>query len=382
MSLDSEDHADEDEADMSQPHGFGTEIEGGSMFQTITFNDHSLRIFFEGDGAEFEFDSENELGQEMDGESDWEDVDEGGDDATESDDDADDFLESDEEDSKSDESTDSDEDSDDGEGLFDTKPRHRNSRYRLEALHPMDLALLRVNWQIYNETRPIFYGGVSFILDVQPLAAIRFFKTLPLQDFQSITSITITSEALLADDQYVREAWSWAETSLYKGPPAMMTRFGAFVALEMPKLDEVFMYVPYRGHEDWYCSLAPVEMEMLVAHDRIERLCLVFLGEEAALDLRDERSDSQCFRNMMGLLRTLDITHHELEVLNPAPQRSDSESFNLWLEKRGQFHENRDKGRKFCYRWGDRDVDMGSDGNVQAVLQLWIDHSDAEVETT
>ncbi|KAK3713053.1 hypothetical protein LTR37_008738 [Vermiconidia calcicola] len=181
---------------------------------------------------------------------------------------------------------DSEDDESEDESPFVSKPRHRNSRYKLETLRSLNLALLRVSRQVNDETLPIFYGGVTFILDCKPLVAIQFFKTLPKRAFKSIMLIAFTGEALMTDDCYVREGWSpldmpsymSSNMPLYVGPPTMLTPTGAFFAANMLKLTEVYLYVLYEGDEDWYAANAPPEMQMLLAYGRIERLYFLFFG--------------------------------------------------------------------------------------------------------
>ncbi|KAK3723500.1 hypothetical protein LTR37_001752 [Vermiconidia calcicola] len=287
-------------------------------------------------------------------------------------------LDSDEEDEE-DEGTDSEDgtawgkgenDSDDDEPEdFVSKPRHRNCRYKLETLHPLNLALLRVSRQLHGESLPIFYGGVTFILDCESLIAIHFFKTLPERAFKSITSIAFTGEALMEDDCYVREGWSEELGPFYVGPPTMSTPTGAFLAANMPKLAEVYLYVPYGGDQHWYANKAPIEMQMLLAYGRIERLYFVFFGRNTAGILESGRVSKECYSNLMGLLDKTEHARRQYKLFDPFGQYAyDEDGTARWGKEHDRYvaeHEN-----DFEWRWGDRDIDMGSDGNVQAVIEL------------
>ncbi|CAJ2503811.1 Uu.00g112050.m01.CDS01 [Anthostomella pinea] len=94
----------------------------------------------------------------------------------------------------SDDGYDSDEGDEDGD--------EDSPRYELEAFCPINLALLFTNEQIYAEAMPIFYSGVTFIVDVEGKAALRFFRSLPAPARESITTLAFNSGALFADDYH------------------------------------------------------------------------------------------------------------------------------------------------------------------------------------
>jgi hypothetical protein len=78
----------------------------------------------------------------------------------------------------------------------------------------------------------------------------------------------------------------------------MVTKLGAVLA-GMPMLKHLSMYLPYGGDEDWYCTWAPIEAQLLLAEHHIETVSFVFLGEKAAEALRKYRSQ-ECYKALMG----------------------------------------------------------------------------------
>ena len=254
------------------------------------------------------------------------------------------------------------------------RPRHPRSRYKLETLEPLDLALLRVSREVYDEVLPIFYGSIAFLVDTDPLSVVRVFKALPNRARESITTLAISSEAMMTDDRYARAAWSHGEIPIYDGPPKMVTPFGTFLATALPSLSKVYLYAPYGGVEDWYPSLAPVEMQMLLAHGCIKTLCFVFSGEEVAEDLSNGLSSQRCFDRWMGQMHTTDFARHKFELSNPEPD--DDSMLGSWLKRGDEYVKA--YVPPFSWRWGDRNISMGSDGNVQAVVELYLGNALAD----
>ena len=255
-------------------------------------------------------------------------------------------------------------------GLDSSKLRHRNSRYKLETLEPINLALIRVNLEVYQEAIPIFYRSVNFVIETDPLSAMRFFKALPYFLCPCIETLTIPSRALMTDDKYARAAWSKGQIPPYNGRPTMLTPFGTFLAVLMPSWSHVYLYPPYGGSEDFYPPFAPLEMQMPLAHGYIQKLSLVFMGEDVAKDLKRGLSSQKCFDRMMGKLHSTSFAEHKFVLANPEPETSNSKAVRKWFERRDQYVKS--YVSPFAWRWGDRNIDMRCSGNVQAVVELYL----------
>ncbi|KAK5122572.1 hypothetical protein LTR85_003835 [Meristemomyces frigidus] len=207
-----------------------------------------------------------------------------------------------------------DEDEDGGDTSDDEDyPWRRRGRYELAAFRRLDVALLQVNRQIHSEALPIFYGGTTFLIDCDGKAAIRFFRKVPIPARKAITSLALGGETLLADDAGVR--WTWSGDLAHpklSTPAPMVTPFGAFLATKLPKLEQLYVYVPYGGTEDFYCSHAPPEL------------------------VHGSSSQKKALSKLRSMAKSVWVGQ------NP-----------VWID----------------WKWGDRSIDMGSDGMVQAVIE-------------
>ncbi|KAK4962910.1 hypothetical protein LTR10_000537 [Elasticomyces elasticus] len=189
-------------------------------------------------------------------------------------------LESEEDEYDSDELDDDDEGDDD----YMTSARSHKKTYGIIAVIPFSLSLLRVNRQLHEEATPVFYSGTRFLMDSQ-----------------CITAVTITGCALMGDDGPSRRAWSGSiNQPRHTGPPTMLTPYGSLLA-SMPKLKHVSLYLPCGGNEDWYCTFAPIEAQMLLIAERIETLSFVFLDEDTVEALQKYKQSQECYERLMGL---------------------------------------------------------------------------------
>jgi len=243
----------------------------------------------------------------------------------------------------------------------------------LAASHRLDLSLLLVNRQVHAEAASALYGGITFLIDADGRAAIRFFRDLPKQAREAITSVAIGGEALLGDDYGSRWSWSGDRTSpKCLNPVPMVTPFGAFLATKLPKLKHAYLYVPFGGTEVNYCTRAPAELEMLLAYRHIERLYYIFFGGESGAALR-KYGAVECGTLMLGSANIV-IEEHIFDILSPPPKLSaSSEKQSRWDKHvkvkaawvaRNPVHVD--------WKFGDRNIDMGSDSRVQAVLESWL----------
>ena len=159
------------------------------------------------------------------------------------------------------------------------------TQFGVEAFPRLNLALLAVNHQIRDEALPIFFGGVAFLVDGSPLQTIHFFRELPRTVRRNIRTLTICSSSLYADDYMVRQSWSTGQIDVQLSKP-MDTPLGSYMARCLPKLECVYLYVPYGGFDDFYCSYEPLEMLKLIKYGRIETLNYYFCGTEVAQALK------------------------------------------------------------------------------------------------
>lgn len=323
-------------------------------------------------------DGEEDGSEEVDG--DWEDDADGSDlselvDELNGEDDGDDASES------------FDEVEDDDDNSVEPDDEDGGRRYNSESFRPLDIGLLSVNRQINSEALPIFYGNTTFVLDSDGEAVVKFLRALPERARNSISSITLTSFTLMGDDAYSRRAWSGKTKSpKFRGSPTMITPFGAFLATKLPSLEIVSFYFPFGGGEDWYCTWAPTELLMLLWHRRIALLNFVFLGDRVAATLKECSGSDECYETLMGDWgedAEINIGEHLFELNNPAPEGEYSEEFRrecqLYFAARDKYAAEIDEADEgLIWEWGDRTLEMGSDGNVQAVVSMWMSSEDGK----
>ncbi|KJX92047.1 hypothetical protein TI39_contig5943g00005 [Zymoseptoria brevis] len=208
-------------------------------------------------------------------------------------------------------------------------------RYRLVTRSHFDLNFFRVNRCLHDAASSYFYATTTFILDSDAVASIPFLSSLPGHARKSIQSVTLNGNILMTDDGSNRVSWSGNSTRpQYRDDRRLefVASFTAFLASHLPSLREVSLYVPCGGAEDWYPPLAPEELHKMLKYGRIDKLNFVFMGEDTAEVLEDQRQESRdIYRALMG----------------------------PWAEK---------IVGPISWSRGERDLDMGSDGNTQAVV--------------
>ncbi|EGP88201.1 uncharacterized protein MYCGRDRAFT_92872 [Zymoseptoria tritici IPO323] len=207
-------------------------------------------------------------------------------------------------------------------------------RYRLVTRNHFTLDLLRVNRCLHDAASSYFYATTTFVLDSDAIASMRFLSSLPDHARKCIQSVTLTGNTLMTDDGSNRISWSGNPTRPhYKDDRRLelVAPFTAFLASHLSSLREVSSYVPCGGAEDWYPPLAPEELLKLLKYGRIDKLNFVFMGEDTVETLEGERRSSRdIYSALMG----------------------------PWAEK---------IVGPISWSWGERDLDMGSDGTTQAV---------------
>lgn len=203
------------------------------------------------------------------------------------------------------------------------------------------------------------------------LGAIRFFTTLPEKARKSITTLALVSGALWTNDHNVEQAWTEVHRPRPKHFPPMATPFGFFLANDMPRLKQVFLYVSSVCLEDFYCKVAAAELHRLLVHKRIRVLSYVFFGKEAAQQLRDGKGKSTChiakIAQEVTLAYPLAVFKRFYPTVGPGPDR-DNPPFDGWDARREHYAMSRISS--FILQWDERDIDMGLEGNVQAVVAV------------
>lgn len=81
----------------------------------------------------------------------------------------------------------------------------------------------------------------------------------------------------------------------------------------------------------------------------------------------------------------VNLGEHIFEIANKPPEGEYSEEFRercrVYFERRDEFARGVDEGEEgLIWEWGGRGVEMGSDGNVQAVVSMWMTAAKGEGE--
>ena len=252
-------------------------------------------------------------------------------------------------------------------------------RYKLVSKNPIDISLMLVCHETYNEAFAFFYQGLHFVLDCDGTSALRFLESLPPLGLRRIANIVLTSTVLSDDDATSFLAWSPNGTEApYIRYPPMATPFGAYLALAMPGLSHVSLYMPYGGNEKMCCARAPIDIGTLLAYGRIKRMSLVFSGEQAATTIRQD-SQTTSYEALVGRLQDMEkkIARQGFGLMVPMPRSRDCAKG--WGKLCEAFVQT--CAAEFVWNYGERDVDMGSDGNVQAVVDFVLDGKSMQRKT-
>ena len=189
--------------------------------------------------------------------------------------------------------------------------------------------------------------------------------------------MAITNNPLLGDDGSTRRAWSGDPGSpSYRAADGLtlVTPFAATLAKNLPNLKVFSFYVPWSGDTDCYCIWAPIELSMMLKYRRIQQLNHVFFGGKTAKALQMNSQD--CYEELMGLLADGEkLAQHEFALRDPhvtGPYTNESRKKIQQRMRREDAYVD-DNASPFAWRWADREVDMGSCGNVQAVVACFND---------
>lgn len=242
---------------------------------------------------------------------------------------------------------------------------------------PLHTGLLSVNKQISEEALPIFYRNTTLVLDGDGSSCMQFIRALPTATRRRIISMAITNSPLMGDDGPSRRAWSgMTDSPLYRAADGLtlVTPFATTIAKNLPNLEVFSLFVPWSGDCDWYCTWATTELSMMLKYGHLKQLNHVFFGEKAAKALQLDSDD--CYEELMGRLADgRKLAEHEFALRDPrstGPYTDES-------RKKGQQRMRREDkyvhehAEPFAWEWADRDLDMGSCGNVQAVIACYND---------
>lgn len=199
--------------------------------------------------------------------------------------------------------------------------------YKILGNISVDTALLMVSRQLHDEVAPFFYRSIIFIFDCSSLSAMRFLLALPSPSLDNIMSIGFTSKALCQTDPDSEPAWR-SPCQRFDNGGTLFTPLALFLSARFPRLTDLYLGTPVSGDADWFCGWAPIELHQMLGLKAFRRLHHVFCGRKAAKLLR--RYDSEkAFQRFME------------DLLGVVPQN---------------------------WQWTSRNLDFGSDGNVQAVI--------------
>jgi hypothetical protein len=237
---------------------------------------------------------------------------------------------------------------------------------------PVHTGLLSVNKQISEEALPVFYRNTTLVLDADGFSCMRFIRSLPRATRKRITSMALANSPLMGDDGPSRRAWSGDPGSpCYRAADGLtlVTPFAATLAKNLPNLKVFSLYVPRLGDEDWYCIWAVIELSMMLKHRRIQQLNHVFFGEGTAKALQKNSQD--CYEELMGRLADDEkLTMYEFALRDPHVKDPYMDVSRKKIQQRMRREDAyvKDNASPFTWRWADRELDMGTCGNVQAVI--------------
>ncbi|KAF7191590.1 hypothetical protein HII31_07092 [Pseudocercospora fuligena] len=193
--------------------------------------------------------------------------------------------------------------------------------YRIFARAPVDNSLLMVSRQVGEEAAPYFWSSLTLIFEYTAIGTMRFLLSLPAPALGHLKSIGLTSWIFTDDDKDSYDAWNGSiDSPLYRRPdgPTLITPFASFLTSYLPKLEEIYLYTPTGGDEEFYCLPATLDLhEMLDCH-YVKRLHHVFLGGPAAKILTKYTS-KDALEMLVGRIPDL-VGYHWYRLLYPEPE--------------------------------------------------------------
>lgn len=274
--------------------------------------------------------------------------------------------------------------------LRDHPRQEDEGRYNLECITRHLLSLLFVNRLVHEESWPIFWSKVIFVFGAPGLDTMHFLNSLPEEALSRITSIGLTGRSLYCDGKSCSPFNSCSEiynphreNSLYCDPiycergMELVFPLPAYLATKTPALEEVYYAVQTFDSSDpsecaYNVSDAPLDLGLLLVHGRIKRLCHVFVGGFAKRTLGEDRlSDSEmCYGALMfetASEYSLELHCFGQKVPKPFFRFGRNEAvYREWRDARREYAGENEW--TFNWEWASRDIDIGSDGTIQAVV--------------
>lgn len=176
---------------------------------------------------------------------------------------------------------------------------------------------------------------------------------LPRIALANIKAVGLPAYAFMADDKESRCGWSGSlHSPLYRNQAglALVTPFASFLAIELPKLEDIYFRVPMFGEADFYCGLAPRDLHKVLRHGHIKRLHHVFSGKETSTALKEKDSET-CIQHMLGDLpdRVID---HRLRLLNRYPQKVHRKQMLRWMDAQSEYYNKHRYSFAGDWEWG------------------------------
>lgn len=227
------------------------------------------------------------------------------------------------------------------------------------------IALLLTCREINTDATAIFYAVTNFVVDSDPIYAIRLFKTLPEARLRIITTITLPPSMLDSENDSREAAWDpEGMCSLPHTAPAMNTPFGTFLVPEMPKLSDIYVNKKVVGDSgEEMCPWALADLESLLCHRRIGRLHYLSMSGYAARILGFGLDDDETKAALMDTVGA-DVAGQEFDLrYSSLSGRGRMKLKNEYVEEHGRV--------LFGWKWEDRDSEMRAE-NVQAVFTAWL----------
>lgn len=268
-----------------------------------------------------------------------------------------------------------------GKQIHASSMKRVSRTYMLLSLDPRNVSLLQCSRQLHDEAAAMLYGHSRFIIGESASEGLLFLDALPGRYLSQITKIGIDRQALYADDEPTRQAW----TTYDDGPsfPCSLpldTPFAAYLAFYMPALQEVSLAVPPGGHDDWFCGFAPLDLMRLLRLGKISKLEYMFTGEVAVSMLQSSDSSFECYQRMVGTLEEMqpELAGEEFLALRPRPankgrscQDESDPKVVAWDAELADWLRSDDR-QTVWWRWGDRDLSLSGREDVQAVVEYTV----------
>lgn len=243
-----------------------------------------------------------------------------------------------------------------------------SGKYTLFALERPNIGLLAVSRQIYYETYSLFFSLSTFILDGGAMNDLLFLSELPQRYRCLLRKITITAPV----DYYSDRPWRMdANPHNLVSPIPIFTCFAAFIASNLPVLDELAIEYQVQRVRDFPCIKAHKELLKLLRLGRIKSLKFIVTGCSRNHVEKFHTSSEMRYKDLLQSFRRvpLQVAAQEYAFTHPPPP-FESPEMEVWEEEVKTWL--RRKNRKVVrWRWGDRDVDFGGCSEWQTLHESY-----------